>query len=300
MNTPPRLVSLLGLLAGCFCPTLCPAAEPTAAPPASATPVASAQVYDDKAKGFAFDVPAGWSVSNSGDTLLVNNQRPGLNITYWRSMHLAGAGPIRSPDKPPEEILQLLRPGEIWLKLTSSPGTYREPDSVASEINSRLAGPITPTTNPDLFRLSFSFYKHGHWFDCVAFLRSPLSNEEKEKLRAMLQSLRFADKPVASASWASSLAWQNLPAALRSIKERRPPRSPATIEWTTQSLDDAYLVAFTLSAVPPGLDAAYKAGDTWKFLVSFDGTVTPQSAHVSSAPTASLVGAAPSAAKLGN
>ncbi|MEI6860813.1 MAG: hypothetical protein WCL04_00995 [Verrucomicrobiota bacterium] len=284
---------------------LCPAAEPAAAPPASATPPASAQVYEDKAKGFAFDVPAGWTVSKSGDALLVNNQRPGLNLTYWNPGGGAGAGPIRAPDKPPEEILQLLRPGEIWLKLTSSPGTNHVPDSAVSEINARLARPVAPTANPDLFRLSFTFYKHGHWFDCIAFLRSPVSDVEKGKLLTMLQNLRFMDKPVSNVTWAASLAGQSLPAAVRDIKEplaQHPPyaRPPPTVAWITQPLEDAYSVTVTLNTVPPGLGAAYKAGDTWKFRVSFDGIVTLQSGSADSAPAAPPAEAAPAAAKPGN
>ena len=281
MKTPARLAPLLVLFSAGLCLTPCHAAVPAAAPPAS-TPVAAPQIYEDTAKGFAFYVPAGWSVSKSGDTLLVNNQRPGLNITYWRNVAMAAAGPIRAPDKPPEEILQLLRPGEIWLKLASSPGTNREPDTAVSEINARLASPIAPTANPDLFRLSFSFYKHGHWFDCIAFLRSPVSDDEKGKLRTMLQNLRFNDKPVSNVLWAVSLARQSLPAAVRDLKEEppqgRPDRRPQpTVAWTTQSLEDAYSVTLTLTTVPPGLGAAYQAGDSWKFLVAKDGTVTPQS-----------------------
>jgi hypothetical protein len=289
MKTSARLAHLFVLFSPGLCLTPCRAAEPPAAPPAAATPVASAQVYEDTAKGFAFDVPAGWTVSMSGDTLLVNNQRPGMNLTYWNPGRGAGAGPMRAPDKPPEEILQLLRPGEIWLKLTSGPGTNREPDTVVSEINARLASLLAPTTNPDLFRLSFSFYKHGHWFDGIAFLRSPVSDDEKGKLRTMLQNLRFMDKPVSNLIWAMSLARQSLPAAVRDIKEPpqgRPERMPPpTIAWNTQSVEDSYLIAFTLNTVPPGVGTAYKAGDTWKFLVSREGTVTPQSVPSPTPPT---------------
>jgi hypothetical protein len=227
-----------------------------------------------------------------------------LNIIYWGSTGLAAAGPIRSPDKPPEKILQLLHPGEIWLKLTSSAGDNRAPDTAVSEINVGLASPIAPTANPDLLRLSFSFYKHGHWFDCVAFLRAPVSDEEKGKLRTMLQNLRFIEQPVSNLIWATSLARQSLPAAVRDIKEPpvgRPDRMPPrTVSWSTQSLEDAYSVTFTLNTVPPGLGAPYKAGAIWKFRVSFDGTVTPQSLPVGSAPTPSPDAATPNAAQPGN
>lgn len=256
-------------------------------PGQAAEPAAAVQIYEDTAKGFSFDVPAGWTVSKSGESLLVNNQRPGLNITYWKSIPMAGAGPIRSPDKSPEEILQLLQPGEIWIKLTASPGSNREPDSAGSDIKARLASPMAPTANPDLFRLSFSFYKHGHWFDGIAFLRAPASDDEKGKLRTMLQNLRFKDSPVSNEIWAVSLARQSLPAAVRDVKEQplqgRPDRRPPPIvAWSAQSVEDAYLIAFTLNAVPPEADPAYKAGDTWRFLVARDGTVTPQRMPTSS------------------
>ncbi len=289
MKTSARLALLLVLFSLGVCLTPCHAADQSAAPPAAA-PVAFAQVYEDSAKGFAFDVPAGWSVSMSGDTLLVNNQRPGLNLTYWNPGRGAGAGVMRAPDKPPEEIIQLLLPGEIWLKLTSSPGTNREPDSAVSEINMRLARAVAPTANPDLLRLSFSFYKHGHWFDCIAFLRSPVSDVEQGKLRTMLQNLRFMDKPVSNVTWATTLALQSLPAAVRDIKDPRQPgppymQPPPTVTLTTQSLEDAYLVTFTLNRMPPELGAAYQAGDTWKFLVSRDGTVTRQGVRSPTPPT---------------
>jgi hypothetical protein len=266
-------------------------------------------------------------------TLTINNKRSDLSIkttgTYGPGRGGGvGGGITYPPQLSPEKIMEQLQPGEISLRIRvelyggdsqTISETRAYPDQAIGDKPKFLdtvgkdwplflsANPIKPTTTPELSRLEFSFHKRGKLWSVTGFLREPVSAEDRTNFVSMLKSLQFADSPVANFAWAGSLAATQLPESIRKANDALYPRLdrrryevPLNRTEAWEKTSDGFLVAFTLRVVPPALAASYKAGDTWKFLVTEDGKVTLQSGPTGGAPAATSEGAAPAAAKPGN
>lgn len=309
MKTPPRFLSLLVMLAGCICPTLCPAAEP-AAPP-NRTP----NIYEHSDSGLRLEIPQGWLVAKANGVLTssnfllltINNKRSGFQVQTADLSMGTVRGPNRPPRLAPNQILVQLQPGEISLLLNNMENDVMMMPSEADTGLRQLlaANPIQATGNPDLSTLSFSFHQGGQIWRLQAFLRAPITAEERQSFISMLEGLKFSAAPVTNARQAERLAWQHLPESIRSIKDapQPPPRgrgnSMASRVMSTEAASLGYRVTITLARVPADV-SGFKPGDTWKFFVSVDGKVTSLSAPAGSVPASTPPVASPAAAKPGN
>jgi hypothetical protein len=266
---------------------VCSAAE-TAAPPPAGAPKPAAHKYEDKENGFTLDVPAGWSAvaSANNSILTINNQRPGLkidNVNHNGGFQGVGGGPVYPPKATPAQILAQLQPGEIAFQISIY--IYlgvndREPmflDTMTDWPLFLAAHPIKSTDNQELSRLDLGFHKRGKYWIFDAFLREPVSAEDRQKLSSMLASLKLLDAPVANAAWAESLAWPLLPEEIRRLPYSWPHPGPKIPPFTVacEKQADGFLVTFILTT--PGSGSTYIVDDTWKFIVAEDGKVTMQS-----------------------
>lgn len=175
---------------------------------------AIAGAYTNTTYGFSFDVPEGWTVTETNfyiahycdGVLTVNNSRPGLALMLEDGL-----------------FTNQIKPGEIYVSfaLGSGPmGFSMQPDTVAADIHALIATNGFRTFSEDgVLFLEINYFKRGWHWQISALSREPHAAENRQKLLSMLESLRFNNAPVGNAAWAESLAWRELPDQMRVEKE---------------------------------------------------------------------------------
>ena len=163
--------------------------------------------------GFEFSVPQGWTACEtnffiahySDGFLTVNSQRPNLILS-------SGWG-----DSKP--LSQQMQPGEVYISMGYSGGPGPETmraDTIGDNLQALLAtNRISASYEAGLSNLGLHFFKRGKWWNISAWLRDPVTEENRQKVMALMQSFRFIDAPVGNAAWAESIAWKELPERIR-------------------------------------------------------------------------------------
>jgi hypothetical protein len=236
---------------------------------------AQGQVYQNTNYGFQLVVPEGWTATETNFTvfhyndvfLTVNNERPDLTIQKQRM------APGKGVEFNPKVILQQMQPGEVYVSVgyfDGPGGPTMRLDSVDNDLHSLLVTNEISVSggDKDLSVLDLRFFKRGHWWNISAYMKNPVTAENRQQVISMLKSFGFVAAPVGSVSWAESLAWKELPENVRSS-----PRWPVVDyvgqrpQYGLRSLlvkksDSGYLVTFDVDG----------AG-IWGYLVSENGRV---------------------------
>ena len=202
--------------------------------------------------------------------LTINNKRQGL-VIETRDRRFRGAGLVIYPPLTDAQILEQLQPGEISLIFLGASGWFTDVETVGADVHSlSTASLVKPSANSDLSQVGFSFNKHGKRWSVSGFLREPISAEDRLRIFSIIESLRFADVPVANAQWAENLAGLHLPSAIHDIKDKPTltvgdAHSGPSVTPFARKMGNGYTVVFTLNVVPPNLVSSYKTDDTWVF-----------------------------------
>jgi hypothetical protein len=172
---------------------------------------------------------------------------------------------------------QQMQPGEVYITFGFSYGPGGVPmraDTIGDNLQALLAtNRISAAYEAGLSCLGLRFFKRGHWWDISAWLREPIMDENRQKVRSLLQSFHFVDAPVANVAWAESLAWNELPEQIRfqelwmgwpvtDTLEQRPQYGPRSVVVKKTGAD--YGVQFILNGI-----------GSWEYSVSPDGQVQP-------------------------
>jgi hypothetical protein len=269
------LFCLALVLSGGFicCCNLVRAGENVITSSSSAPP--AGQVYHDTKYGFQLVLPQGWEARETNLSvahydyvfLTINNQRPGLAYEGWDGRWMTN-----------DRITQL-QPDEVYISVgyAGGPmGVSMMADNVGEDLSSFLAtNQVRVFSSNGMLNYSLSFFKRGQHWSVWACLKEPVTENNRQKVMALLQSIRFVPAPVGNASWAESLAWSELPEKIRdtgdwwqnwptvnlyaeeSGSERRGQRSVSVT-----NLGLAYSVKFTLEAI-----------GEWSFMVKTNGEV---------------------------
>ncbi|HKW29547.1 MAG TPA: hypothetical protein VJT54_09435 [Verrucomicrobiae bacterium] len=287
MNPKLLLGLVLVLSPGFFCCCNLPGAdESTATSSLSAQP--AGQIYHDAKYGFQLILPQGWearetslSVSHYDYVFLtINNQRSGLAFEGWEGTWICN-----------NRITQL-QPDEVYISVgyAGGPmGVTMRADTVGEDLRPFMAtNQVRVFSSKGLLSYGVSFFKRGQHWSIWACMKEPVTKEIRQKVMALLQSVRFVGAPVGNASWAESLAWKELPEKIR---------DPGNWWWgwpaagqegghsgsgmfgqrsvLVTNLGSAYSVKFGLQAI-----------GEWKFMVKTNGEVEsePPIVHVASPP----------------
>jgi hypothetical protein len=244
----------------------------------SNTARADGEVYQNTNRGFQLVVPEGWtatetnfSYSHYGDEFLtINSQRPHLAI---RDQHMGGGfGGVEQ-----------MHPGEVYVSIGCSDGpggpTMR-PDSVTNDLLPLLStNHISPSSEPGLSALDFGFFKRGHWWSISGYMREPVTEANRRKVMALLESVRFLDAPVGNVSWAESLAWRELPENIRVPGMQEMTRAGGSTPWPVVDYADQKPQSGLRSVLVKKADLGYSVKftvdgvGTWGFLVLENGKV---------------------------
>ncbi len=182
------------------------------------------RVYRSSNYGFQFEVPEGWTVRETGFYvahytrvfLTVNSRRPELEVRDWQASANTWEFGARA-------MWQQMQPGEVYvsLALAGGPGPQTmRPDTVSEDFHALLVTHrISVSAQAGLSCLDLHFFKRGYWWDISACLRDPVTEENRQKVMAMLESFRFVDAPVGNTAWAESLAWKELPEQIQAAND---------------------------------------------------------------------------------
>ena len=166
------------------------------------------QIYRNAKYGFEFNTPQGWTVREtnfyiahySDGFLAVNSQRPNLILS-------SGWG-----DSKP--LSQQMQPGEVYISFGYSGGPGPETmraDTVGDDLQALLStNRISASYEAGLSHLGLYFFKRGKFWNISAWLRDPVTEENRQKVMSSLKSFRFIDAPIGNTAWAESLAWNEL------------------------------------------------------------------------------------------
>ncbi len=249
-------------------------------------------VYPDTKYGFQVVISPGWEAKKTSFSvahynyvfLTINNQRPGLAFEGWPGTWICN-----------NRVTQL-QPGEVYISVgyAGSPmGTTMRADNVGEYLCSFLTtNHVSGSSSDGMLNYSLSFFKRGQQWSILACMKEPVTKENRQKVMALLQSIRFVDAPVTNASWAESLAWNELPEKIRD-----PGNWPWSSGWPAvgqegeqsgsgmfgeqsalvTNLGSAYSVTFALEAI-----------GEWRFTVKTNGEVEsePSTLHAKGPPPA--------------
>lgn len=185
------------------------------APASLSAPPTNSYVYTNANYGFQFVLPQGWTAQEtsfffahySEAFLTINSQRP-----KWV---ISGGG---FDDLP---LSQQMQPGEVYIIFSYSGGPMPDtmcPETIGNNLQVLLAtNRISSACEAGLSCLNLNFFKRGKLWNISVWLRDPVTEANRQKVMSLLQSFRFIDAPVGNATWAESLAWKELPEAIRDI-----------------------------------------------------------------------------------
>ena len=218
MNLRLPLCLVLVLSPGFYC--CCnPAGADESMTTSSALVQPPGHVYYDAKYGFQFILPQGWeaqetnlSVGHYDDVFLtINNQRPGLAYEGWEGTWMCS------------NRLTQLQPDEVYISVgyAGGPmGVTMRADTVGEDLRPFLAtNQVRVFSSKGLSSYGLSFFKRGQHWSIWACMKEPVTKENRQKVMALLQSIRFVDAPVGNASWAESSAWKELPEKIRDSGE---------------------------------------------------------------------------------
>ncbi|MGH7941094.1 MAG: hypothetical protein ACREFR_08500 [Limisphaerales bacterium] len=238
--------------------------------------------YYDKTYGFQITVPPGWQASETSFSfehygyafLTINNQRPGLEFEGgW------GMGWLN------DNHVTQLQSNEVYIAIGYGGGpmeTIMRDDSVGDNLASFAATKnVHAYSFGGVLNYGLEFFKRGELWSISARMKEPVTEENREKVMALMRSIHFVDRPVENASWAESLAWNNLPGKVRETGDRFM-GWPAVGDCGEQS---GYAMAGPRSVLVTNLGSAYalkfdlQGVGEWSFTVKTSG-------HVESEPPA--------------
>lgn len=277
------ILGLVLILGGQFNPVF---ADESAAKENPPTPPTD-QKFRSTNYGFEFSVPQGWAAREtifpiahySDGFLTVNSQRPNLILS-------SGWG-----DSKP--LSQQMQPGEVYISMGYSGGPGPETmraDTVGDNLHALLAtNRISAAYEASLSSLNLHFFKRGKFWSISAWLRDPVTEENRQKVISLLQSFRFIDAPVGNAAWAESLAWKELPERIRGIgdwwrgwpvvgqfSEKSAFANGSLRSVSVTNSGSTYSVKFTLQGI-----------GEWSYKIATNGEVEsePPIVHVASPPS---------------
>jgi hypothetical protein len=215
---------------------------------------------------------------------------------------------VLAADKSPldEDLsyLQQMQPGEISITVgrrydqTStmenalSWSSEMSPDNVDKDLHPLLTGDLIKSLDePEISGLDLRFIKRGAGYEISAYLRAPISAEDRRRVRALLESFRFVDAPVSNPNWAIFLARPHLPPEILAQLSGRNAMGAFAIPMITSTKKTAtgYLVSFAQVEGRPGPGSVpYRPPSpdwdpfpgveplaAWKFFVKTSGEVVP-------------------------
>ena len=251
------------------------------------------QVYRSSNYGFQFQVPKDWTVKETDFYvahytrvfLTVNSQRPELEIRDWQATANTWEFGARA-------IYQQMQPGEVYVSVAFAgypgPDTMRS-DAVGDDFHGLLAtNRLSISGQPGLSCLALHFFKRGSLWLISASLRDPITEENRRKVVAMLESFRFADAPVGNAAWAESLAWKELPEQIQAANDWSgwPVVAPQE-EQSAHAVFGSRTVAVNRLGSAFSVKFILKDIGVWDYSVAADGKVQARP------PMVHAVGAAP-------
>jgi hypothetical protein len=271
MNPLPRLC--YGLLLACALLNVCDLARAVGNPAAAGplAPPADGQVCTSTNHGFQMMVPNGWTAREtrfyiahySDGIMTINSQRPDLKI-----QNLGEAGT--------KTMSAQMLPGEVYITIGFSDGpggVSMRPDTIGDNLRALLdTNRISAAHEAGLSSLDLRFSKRGKWWNISAYLREPVTEENRQKVMSLLASFRFLDAPVENVAWAESLAWNELPEQIRQPEnsfegwpvtdnlDQRPQHGPRSV--AVKKNGDVYTVQFFLDGI-----------GSWQYSVFPDGSV---------------------------
>ena len=246
------------------------------------------EIYRDAKYGFQLILPQGWearetslSVSHYATVFLtINNQRPDLAFEGGEGTWICN-----------NHVTQL-QSDEVYISVgyAGGPmGVTMRADVVGEDLRPFLAtNQMRAFSSKGLLNYSLSFFKRGQHWSIWACMKEPVTKENRQKVMALLQSIRFVDAPVENASWAEGLAWKELPEKIRDTGnwwwgwpavgqegEQSGSGMFGQRSVLVTNLGSAYSVKFGLQAI-----------GEWSFLVKTNGEVEsePPIVHVASPP----------------
>jgi hypothetical protein len=246
------------------------------------------QIFRSSYYGFQLGVPAGWTaretdfyVAHYNRVLLtVNSQRPKLMIQNWPTGGTAQEFGAKA-------AFEQMQPGEVYISIGyigyPGPETVRS-DTVGEDLRSLLAtNTISASGQPGLSTLDLVFFKRGYRWEITAWLRDPVSDENRRKVIAMLEGFHFVDEPVGNAAWAESLAWAKLPEQIRGTDSGPSPvGSFDSVGWpivdlraeqTGSGIFGSHKVVATKVASAFSIKFILQNAGIWEYLVSLEGKV---------------------------
>lgn len=251
------------------------------------------QVYRSSNYGFQFQMPKDWTVKETDFYvahytrvfLTINSQRPELEIRDWQATANTWEFGARA-------IYQQMQPGEVYVSVAFAgypgPDTMRS-DAVGDDFHALLAtNRLSTSGQPGLSCLALHFFKRGSLWLISASLRDPITEENRRKVVAMLESFRFADAPVGNAAWAESLAWKDLPEQLQAANDWSgwPVVAPQE-EQSAHAVFGSRTVAVNRLGSAFSVKFILKDIGVWEYSVAADGKVQARP------PRVHAVGAAP-------
>ncbi len=239
------------------------------------------EVYRSTNYGFQFRVPEGWTARETAFYvahytrvfLTVNSRRLELEIKDWP----AGRN---TREFGPRAVFRQMQPGEVYVSFAfaGSPGpdTMRS-DTVGEDFHALLAtNRISASAQAGLSYLGLYFFKRGYWWNISASLRDPITEENRRKVVALLESFRFAEAPVGNAAWAESLAWKELPEQVQAANDWAgwPVVEPQG-EQPARAMSGSRRVAVNRAGSAFSVRFILEDIGVWEYSVSADGTVQP-------------------------
>ncbi|HWY31229.1 MAG TPA: hypothetical protein VNX46_10760 [Candidatus Acidoferrum sp.] len=248
-------------------------ADATVANPATET-------YHNEHYGFQFAVPQGWTATKTNFEvfhynevfLTINNRRPDLTLQeQWTSKST-----IEYNDK---IILQQMQPGEAYVSIGHFEGPRdleMKADDVADDLIPLLrTNQLVTSAEGDLAELNLSFFKRGYDWNICAYLRGPFTAATSNQVMSLLNSFQFPAAPVSNAAWAESLAWEQLPANVRTFAHW-----PVTDNVGGQHDYGQNMVIVTIADSGYAVQFSLNGLGSWEYTVSADGKVKSGPADV--------------------
>ncbi len=255
------------------------------------------QIYRSSNSGFQFYVPDGWTAREtafyiahySRVFLTVNSQRPELEIRDWPT----GENTIEFG---PKTTFQQMQPGEVYVSFGYAGGPFSETmrlDTVGDDFHALLAtNRISTSSQAGLSRLNLCFFKRGYLWAISAYLRDPVTEENRRKVTAMLEGFQFADGPVGNAAWAESLAWKELPEQIQFANDWLAawPVVDLQGEQSASATCGPRMVVVKRAGSAFSVEFILKDIDIWEYSVSADGKVQskPPVVHAVGVPPSEL------------
>ena len=234
---------------------------------------ANRQVYTNANHGFQCVLPQGWTARETSfyiyhysyEFLTINSQRPDFVISPgWSN---------------PKPLSPLMQPGEVYITFcyAGGPGPdIMRPDTVGEDLQPLLATDrISPAYETGLSHLDLNFFKRGRWWNLSAWLRDPVTEDNRQKVLSLFQSFRFIDAPVGNAAWAESLAWKALPEKIRGPEDgwRGWPVAGEAVEKSAMAEVFPRAVCVTNSGSTYSVKFALRKIGEWSYWITTNGEV---------------------------